>query len=182
MPEYVSHDFISDDIVRKPDDNLPLPISMAEASAIVPAEEQPDDPICLTIKEDEVPDAVLKAVLWGLAEEQASLKNLRQKKERDGKDTAHISIKRGQLLKFMSETLLQKQALMGHMSGELDLRGPKFREIFKMFLGVISDTFDEVRVPTEYKEMFFHALSRNLEGWEDRAEKVLKKLNRPIEI
>jgi hypothetical protein len=45
-----------------------------------------------------------------------------------------------------------------------------------MFLGVISDTFDEVRIPDEYKEMFFHALSRNLEGWEDKAEKMLKKL------
>jgi hypothetical protein len=181
MPEYVSTDFNPSDLVRPPVE-MPLPITMAEASAIMPAEEQPDDPICLTIKEDEVPDTVLKAVLWGLAEEQASLKGLRKKGEKEGKDTAHISIKRGQLLKFMSETLLQKQALMGKMDGEIDLRGPKFREIFKMFLGVISDTFDEVRVPPEYKEMFFHCLSRNLEGWEDRAEKVLKRMSKPIEI
>ena len=177
MPEYVSQDFVPEDIVKQPE--VPLPMLMAEGAAIVPSEEQPDDPICLTLKEDDVPDAVLKAVLWGLAEETLSLRNLRVKRECEGKDTASISIKRGHLLKFMSETLLQKQALMGQMGGEIDLRGPKFREIFKMFLGVISDTFDEARVPIEYKEMFFHALSRNLEGWEDRAEKVLKKLSKP---
>jgi len=178
MPEYVSHDYSPEDIVKNPnpDDGIPNPLVMAEGDAIIPASEEPDDLICLTIKEDEVPDAILKAVLWGLAEEQASLKNLRQKNENNGKDTAHISIKRGHLLKFMSETLLQRQALIGNSGNDIDFRGPKFREVFKMFLGVISDTFDEVRIPDEYKEMFFHALSRNLEGWEDKAEKMLKKL------
>jgi hypothetical protein len=182
MPEY-SHDFNPEDLIKKPEEASSIStIVMAESSAIVPAQEEPEDPICLTIKEDDVPDAVLKAVLWGLAEEQASLKSLRQQKAKDGKDTAHISIKRGQLLKYMSETLLQKQALMGQSGGEIDLRGPKFREIFKMFLGIIADTFDEIRVPIEYKEMFFHALSRNMEGWEDKAEKVIKKMSRPINI
>jgi len=177
MPEYST-----DDIVKKPEEMSSVPsILMAEASAIIPAQEEPEDPICLTIKEDEVPDAVLKSVLWGLAEEQASLKNLRLMRTREGKDTASISIKRGQLLKYMSETVLQKQALMGSSGGEIDLQGPKFREIFKMFLGIISDTFDEIKVPEEYKEMFFHALSRNMEGWEDRAKKVLKKMSRPIQ-
>ena len=74
-----------------------------------------------------------------------------------------ISLKRGTLLKYMSETLLQRQALMGSV-GEIDLRGPKFREIFKMLLGIVSETFDEIKAPPEYKELFFHALSKNLDG------------------
>jgi hypothetical protein len=75
----------------------------------------------------------------------------------------------------MSETLIQKQALSGNM-GNFDLRSPKFREVFKMFLTLISDTFDEVKIPSEYREMFFHALSRNLEGWEERADKIVKAM------
>ena len=169
-----------DDIVSSPigdiGSNQPIvPTSLAD---LVPSceHEIANDEICLAIKEDEVPEAVLKAVLYGLAEEQASLKNLRVKRSRDpDKDYSGISLKRGMLLKSMAETELQRQALSGG-NGELDLRGPKFREIFKMFLGLISDTFDEVKIPPEYREMFFHALSRNLEGWEERADKALKAM------
>jgi hypothetical protein len=158
--------------VKSPDDDLPA--GLIEVSVSQP-EELADDEICIAIKEDEVPDTVLKAVLWGLAEEQSSLKVLRQNRQGEGKDTSYISLKRGTLLKYMSETLLQRQALMG-ASTDLDLRGPKFREIFKMLLGIISDTFEEIKVPEEYKDMFFHALSKNLEGWEIRAEKIIKAM------
>lgn len=159
-------------VINTPDNDLPSDI--VEISINEP-EELADDEICVAIKEDDVPDTVLKAVLWGLAEEQSSLKNLRQRRQNDGKDTSYISLKRGTLLKYMSETLLQRQALMGATS-ELDLRGPKFREVFKMLLGIINDTFEEVSIPPEYKEMFFHALSKNLEGWEERAEKIIKAM------
>lgn len=73
----------------------------------------------------------------------------------------------------MSETLIQRQALVGG-SSDLDLKGPKFREIIKMFLGIIADTFDEVKIPIEFRDMFFHALARSLDGWESKAEKILK--------
>ena len=158
--------------IKSPDDDLPA--GLIEVSVSQP-EEIADDEICIAIREDEVPDTVLKAVLWGLAEEQSSLKVLRKIKTGENKDTSYISLKRGTLLKYMSETLLQRQALMDATT-DLDLRGPKFREVFKMLLGIISDTFDEVKVPEEYKDMFFSALSTNLEGWEVRAEKVIKAM------
>jgi hypothetical protein len=53
-----------------------------EDQAVTTTEDMRDD-IYIAIKEDEVPDAVLKAVLWGLAEEQDSLKKLRQRKEKE---------------------------------------------------------------------------------------------------
>jgi len=161
--------------IRGPGENFP-----AMANVNLPdVEELLTDDITVAIQEDDLPDAVLKAVLTGLAEEQSSLKDLRQKRSREGKDTSYISLKRGTLLKFMSETLLQRQALAGTTS-ELDLRGPKFREVFKMFLSIISETFEEIKIPAEYKEMFFHALSRNLEGWEGRAEKIVKAMTPKI--
>lgn len=147
-----------------------------EESIVIPAEEHQEDIVLLSVKDDDDPDVVLKAVLYGLAEEQGSLKNLRVRKENERKDTSHISLKRGTLLKYMSETLIQRQALRGHVENDIDIRGPRFREIFKMFLETISDTFDEVKIPTEYKEMFFHALQKKLEGWEDRAEKLVKAM------
>lgn len=158
----------------KDPETISIPASLVEVTVTQPVE-LAEDEICLAIREDEVPDAVLKAVILGLAEEQASLRTLRQKKQKDGKDSSYVSLKRGTLLKYMSETLLQRQALVG-FSGDFDLRGPKFREIFKMLLNIISETFDEVNVPIEYKEVFFHALSRNLEGWEERAEKLIKAM------
>jgi hypothetical protein len=144
-----------------------------ENTIVVPPQEVNDDIITVTIKDDELPDAVLKAVLMGLAEEQNAIRNYRITKEKEKKDVTRLSLSRGQLLKYMSETIIQRQALIGG-SGELDLKGPKFREIIKMFLGVIADTFDEVKIPTEFKDMFFHALGKNLEGWESKAEKIMK--------
>jgi hypothetical protein len=144
----------------RPPEAISVPANLADVLSPVEPE-LIDDEICLAIKEDDVPDQVLKTVLWGLAEEQASLKSLRKKNGKDGKDTSYISLKRGTLLKYMSETLIQKQALSGN-TGNFDLRSPKFREVFKMFLTLISDTFDEVKIPSEYREMFFHALSKNL--------------------
>ena len=162
------------DVMQSPDapNSLTPPVTPSDA-VVVPAQEMADDRIITTIQQEESEDIVLHAVIYGLAEEQSSLKTLREKKGQEGKDTSHISLKRGQLLKYMSETLLQKRALSGS-SEEIDLRGPKFREIFKMFLETISESFDEVKIPPEYKEMFFSALSHNLEGWEERAEKIAK--------
>ena len=163
----------SSDIVKKPVETTPV-VTMEDA-VVVTSTEVDDDIISITIKEDELPDAVLKAVLLGLAEEQFSLRNLREKKEKDGKDTSHISIKRGTLLKYMSETLIQRQNVVGGV-GEIDLKGPKFREIFKLFLSIVADTFDEMKIALEYKDMFFNSLSHNLEGWENKAEKILKAM------
>jgi hypothetical protein len=161
------------DVIEQPS-GPPEPIRY-EDTVVVPPQDLNDDIITLSIRDDELPDAVLKAVLLGLAEEQMALRSLRQKKEKDGKDIDHISIKRGTLLKYMSETLIQRQALVGG-GGEIDLKGPKFREIFKMFLNTISDTFDEVKIPSEYKDLFFQSLARNLDGWEMRAEKIVRTI------
>lgn len=151
------------------------PLNYDDAVVVAPQEVN-DDIITITIKDDELPDAVLKAVLLGLAEEQQALKDLRVKKTRENKDVSRICLQRGTLLKYMSETLIQRQALVGG-SSEIDLKGPKFREVIKMFLGVISDTFDEARIPQEFKDIFFHKLGHSLEGWEIKAEKILKTMH-----
>lgn len=163
------------DLALQDRDNDPV-LKTVEDAVLVPAQEVNDDIISISIKDDELPDAVLKAVLLGLAEEQHALKQLRETKTSEQKDTSHISLKRGTLLKYMSETLIQRQALVGKVEGDIDFKGPKFREIFKMFLQTISDTFDEVSIPAEYKDLFFHALARNLDGWEQKAERIVKAL------
>lgn len=159
------------EVVRRPSDE-DRPVTMDEA-VVVPAEEVEQDIILTSVKEDEAPDRILNAVMYGLAEEQDALKKLRKTKSQEGKDTSHVSLKRGTLLKYMSETLIQRQALVG-TGGDIDLRGPKFRQIFRMFLDCINDAFNEVKIPIEYRDMFFTALSNKFEGWENRAEKILK--------
>jgi len=162
------------EIIEEP--NQGINVVDMEGAVVVPPQDVNDDVITITIRDDELPDAVLKAVLLGLSEEQQALKNIRITKEKENKFDARLSISRGTILKYMSDTLIQRQALVGG-SGELDLKGPKFREIIKMFLGTISETFDEVKIPPEFKDLFFHALSRNLDGWEHRAEKILKNIH-----
>jgi hypothetical protein len=176
MPEGISvlnSDMELDQLVTPATDSSNA-VSVYEDLAVTQPEPD-DDIITLSIRDDELPDAVLKAVLLGLAEEQYALREIRERKQKEHKDISHIALKRGTLLKYMSETLIQRQALTGG-SNELDLRGPKFREVIKMFLKIISETFDEIKIPPEYKDLFFHALSHNLEGWEVKAEKILKTI------
>jgi hypothetical protein len=157
-------------VVRKPE-TAPAPL---EDTVVVPAQEAEGDVVLQAVEREDPANEVLKSVLYGLAEEQSSLRSLRKKKEGEQKDSSHISMKRGMLLKYMSETLLQRQALVGNAPSEIDFRSTKFREVFRMFLQTIADTIDEVRIPPEHKELFFLKLTKNLEGWEDKAEKIAK--------
>jgi hypothetical protein len=173
QPSVLTLDQVERDLVIH---QIPAPPEPLSAEAImVPPDPVNEDLITLSIKDDELPDAVLKAVLLGLADEQHALKKLRVKKESQDKDISNLSYKRGTLLRFMSETLIQRQALVGG-AGEIDLKSPKFREVIKMFLQIIADTFDEIKIPPEYRDMFFHSLSYKMEGWELKAEKVLKNI------
>ena len=165
-----------ENIIEQPRETHQLDNVNYEDTVVVAPQEVNDDVITLTIRDDELPDAVLKAVLLGLSEEQQALKDFRIQKSKEKKDVSRFCVQRSTILKYMSETLIQRQALVGG-TGELDLKGPKFREIIKMFLGIIADTFDEVKIPSEFKDMFFHTLSRNLDGWENKAEKILKKMH-----
>jgi hypothetical protein len=160
-------------IIQQPVSDNRLDTIDYENTVVVPPQEVNDDIITITIKDDELPDAVLKAVLMGLAEEQNAIRNVRIQKEKEKKDVTRLSLSRGQLLKYMSETIIQRQALTGG-SGDFDFKGPKFREIIKMFLEIIASTFDEIKIPVEFRDMFFHALGKNLEGWESKAEKIIK--------
>jgi hypothetical protein len=150
-------------------------------SVMIPPQQMDEDIITLSIRDDELPDAVLKAVLLGLAEEQQALKEVRTNKQKNDKDNnrvsdvSNISLKRGTLLKYMSETLIQRQALVGG-AGEIDLKGPKFREVMKMFLNIVADTFTQIKIPSEYRDLFFQSLARNMEGWETKAEKILRTI------
>ena len=165
------------DVEQKPEENFPVPTSVIQESFIAP-EEVAEDFILRTVEEDDSPDNVLRAVMGGLAEEQAALRILRKNKQTAGKDVSGISMKRGTLLKYMSDTIIQRKAISG-TSDDLNLKGLKFREVFKLFLSVISKTFDEVKIPPEFKELFFQKLSYNLEGWEEKAEKVVKSIESP---
>ena len=151
------------------------PVTVDCNDQVIPPQDVNDDVITVTIRDDELPDAVLKVIQLGVAEEVRALKKLRAQKETDKKDFTRVSVATGTLLKYMSENLIQRQALVGG-TGELDLKGPKFREIINMFLKVISATFDEVKIPPEYKDLFFHTLGHNLDGWETKAEKIIKNI------
>ena len=84
------------DIVQSPlaPNSLTPPVVQSD-SIITPAEELVDDRIITCVRQEESEDVVLHAVVYGLAEEQACLVKLREKKDKEGKDTSNISLKRG---------------------------------------------------------------------------------------
>jgi len=137
-----------------------------------------EDYIYRTVKEDENPDTILKSIMEGFAEEQFALRTYRRQQQQKGKSIIDVSGKRGQILKFMSETIIDRKALTGP-TDELNIRGVKFKEVFKLFLDTIANTIEEVKVPSEYRDLFFQRLSKNLEGWEDKAEKIIKAIEAP---
>lgn len=162
------------DIIKVPE-TIAMPEDLPPLSVIVP-QVLGEDKISLAIEENETPANVAKTILGGLAEEQASLKELRVKFSSTGRDNGSVSIKRGTILKMMLDAEIQRQHLLNNTK-DFDVRSDKFKEVFSMFIDIIGETFDQVKIPKEYKIMFFDTLKENMEGWEDKAEKILKALS-----
>ena len=66
------------DIVEQP----LTPSETLEETVVVPAQEDESDVVIQSVEREEPADSVLKAVLYGLAEEQSSLRDLRKKKSK----------------------------------------------------------------------------------------------------
>jgi hypothetical protein len=175
MPDEIIETPASRSVVVPEDVILPLVPTGDMAGDVQEIEE---DYIYRAVKEAESPDTILQSIMEGFAEEQFALRTYRKVQQNKGKSIIDVSGKRGQILKFMSETVIDRKALSGP-TDDLNIRGVKFKEVFKLFLDTIATTIDEVKIPQEYRDMFFQRLSKNLEGWEDKAEKIIKAIEAP---
>jgi len=116
---------------------------------------------------------LLDICLAELAEESASLKYERIKKELKDEDTDRISLRRANILKMVSDSLVQKRNLA--LNDFINLRSPQWQVVFNQLMSRIKQTFIDLRYSTEELELFFQKLQNNLEGFEETTELKLKE-------
>lgn len=116
---------------------------------------------------------LLDVVLAEMAEESASLKFERIKKEFNEESTDRISLRRANILKMISDSLIQKRNLA--LNDFVNLRSPQWQVVFSHLMTKVKQTFNDLNYSSEQVELFFQHLQVNLEGFEDDTEQKLKE-------
>lgn len=124
------------------------------------------------INEDGVFD-LLDVVLAEMAEESASLKYERIKKEFNEESTDRISLRRANILKMIADSLIQKRNLA--LNDFVNLRSPQWQVVFSHLMTKVKQTLLDLNYSSEQVELFFQHLQVNLEGFEDDTEQKLKE-------
>lgn len=115
---------------------------------------------------------LLDVVLAEMAEEGASLKYERIKKEFNDEATDRISLRRANILKMISDSLIQKRNLA--LNDLVNLKSPQWQVVFKQLMDRVQQTFLDLEYSSEQVELFFQKLQGNLEGFEEDTEQKLK--------
>lgn len=131
-----------------------------------------EDPLLKGLIRDEGTFELLDIVIAEMAEEGASLKYERLKKEFDDEPTDRISLRRANILKMITDALIQKRNLA--LSDFVNLRSPQWQVVFSELMDKVRVTFTELGYSSEQMELFFEKLQNNLEGFEEDTEMKLK--------
>jgi len=137
------------------------------------AEVLKDDAVVKGLLNDDGIFDLVSAVLLELAEEGASLKYERIKLENQDQPTDRISVRRAQILKTITDTLVQRRNIA--LNDFVNLKSPQWQVIFGHLMNKIRQTFIDLVYNTEQIELFFQTLQNNLEGFEEEAEQKLKE-------
>jgi len=116
---------------------------------------------------------LLDMVIKELAEDCAQLKYERIKKVHDEKDIERIVLRHANILKMVSESLIQKRNLV--LNDIINLKSPQWQMVHGEFLKRIKQTLIDLRYSSEQIELFFDKLTKNLEGFEEQTEIKLKE-------
>jgi len=107
-----------------------------------------------------------------LAEESASLKYERMKKESNDEDTDRISLRRSSILKTIIDSLVQKRNMA--LNDFVNLRSPQWQVVFDLLMSKMKQTFGDLNFTSEQQELYFQKFQENLEGFEEETEQKLK--------
>lgn len=132
-----------------------------------------DDPLIKGILNEDGVFDLLDVVLAELAEESASLKYERIKKELKDEPTDRLSLRRSNILKMISDALVQKRNLA--LNDFINLRSPQWQIVFDQLMKRVRKTLMDLQYSSEELELFFQKLQFNLEGFEEMTEIKLKE-------
>lgn len=132
-----------------------------------------EDPLLKAMLDDEGTFELLDIVMSELAEESASLKFERIKKEFEDEDTDRISLRRANILKMIGDAIIQKRNLA--LNDFVNLKSPQWQIVFEQLMDKVRISFTDLEYSTEQMELFFVKLQSNLEGFEEETEIKLKE-------
>lgn len=132
-----------------------------------------DDILLESIRDGDPVSTILNHVLMEIAEEVCYLKAYRNSGWDAETDFSDISAKRIRSLKSLVESLVEKEKLKNSKdTGKVDFHSKNFENVFVHFLEVIKETFEKVKIPSQYTSIFFAQLGKDLDGFEKEAEKI----------
>jgi hypothetical protein len=129
-----------------------------------------EDPVVKTLSNKPDSPALLTSLRMEIAKEAASLHFQRIEAEKYGKDTAQTSTRRIDALTRIAHIELEIKKLA---PDTIDVRSEKFQKIFNMFLEFMKEAATETLAP-EAIDLFFNRFSTMMEGWEEKAESIIR--------
>ena len=113
---------------------------------------------------------VLQKIKEEVAREAAALHFARIEEEKYGKDTSQMSSRRINALREVASIELEIKKIGIAM---IDLKSERFQKVFLHLIETIREAAQEV-LPSEQLDVLFNRLETKLEGWEDRAQDLIR--------
>lgn len=129
-----------------------------------------EDPVVKTLSGKPDSAGLLTSLRMEIAKEAASLHFQRIEAEKYGKDTAQTSTRRIDALTRIAHIELEIKKLA---PDSLDVRSEKFQKVFNMFIEFLRECAQET-MPPETLDLFFNRFSTMMEGWEEKAESMIR--------
>jgi hypothetical protein len=116
------------------------------------------------------PVALLGTLKAEVAREAAALVYQRIENEKMGKDISQVSGRRIDALKKIADIEMEMRKIG---FDQLDVHSEKFQRVFKLWIETIRSVAEHTLNP-EQLDLFFNRLSTEMEGWEDKAEELVR--------
>jgi len=116
------------------------------------------------------PVTLLGTLKAEVAREAAALVYQRIENEKMGKDISQVSGRRIDALKKIADIEMEMRKIG---FDQLDVHSEKFQRVFKLWIETIRSVAEHTLNP-EQLDLFFNRLSTEMEGWEEKAEDLVR--------
>jgi len=157
------------------DEEAQAAANLPEASEIKKALANPaaNDKLVETVRRDDSTLGILNVVMEEIAEEAAYLKAWRNAVWNGETDISDSTLSRIKMLKNLVDTLVEREKMKREKAvGKVDFHSENFQQVLKFFMQVINKTFNKVKIPPQYEDIFFTQLAKDFDGFEKKAEKI----------
>lgn len=109
---------------------------------------------------------MMSLLIVEIAEELSHLKYERKMAVKEGRNIANLSKGRTKSLKELADLLIKQRE--ASRSDELDLKSPRFQEVFKVWMEFFSDAMEQSGVSQEKVDLVFQNMKANMIDWEKK--------------